>query len=259
MSGPVFLQASNLAQLEGVDHAFFTRHGGVSQGIYKSLNCGIGSDDDQGRVRQNRAFVAGVMRVAADQLLTLYQKHTTDCVVVDGPFPEKPPYADAMVTNTPNLALGISTADCTPILLADVQARVIGAVHAGWRGAVAGIIGMTIEKMRSLGAKTENIAAAIGPVIRQQSYEVGQDVITACIARNKDNEQFFKPALRPDHAMFDLPGLVAAELKRAGLSNIEDLKRDTYGDESLFFSYRRMTHRKEADYGRHLHAIVLEA
>ncbi len=253
-----FLQASNLAQLPGIEHAFFTRRGGVSKDVYDSLNCGLGSKDERARVLQNRAYVAGVMNVPASRLVTLYQAHTIECLVVDKPFSEPPSHADALVTRTPHLCLGISTADCTPIFLADPQARVIGAVHAGWRGAIAGILPATIEKMCGQGAKAENIVAAIGPVIRQASYEVGQDVILACTTRDKTYERFFKPAQKSGHAMFDLPGLVAAELQKAGVTNIEDLKRDTYTEEDLFFSYRRMTHRSEPDYGRHLHAIVLE-
>jgi YfiH family protein len=258
MNAPVFLQAASLAQLDGIDHAFFTRHGGVSKGVYESLNCGLGSNDERARVLQNRAFVAGLMNVPANRLVTLYQAHTIECLVIDKPFEQAPPQADALVTRAPNLAIAVSTADCTPILLADADARVIGAIHAGWRGAVAGIISVTVKKMREQGAKPENIVAAIGPVIRQESYEVGQDVIAASQVRDKTYARFFKPSNKPDHALFDLPGLIAAELQKAGVTSIEDLKRDTYAEEGLFFSYRRMTHKKEADYGRHLHAIVLE-
>jgi YfiH family protein len=258
MSAPVFLQAASLAQLDGIDHAFFTRHGGVSTGVYESLNCGLGSNDERARVLQNRAYVAGIMNVSPSRLVTLYQAHTIECLVIDKPFEDTPPKADALVTRMPNLALSVSTADCTPVLLADPQARVIGAIHAGWRGALAGIVPATIERMRGQGAKPENIAAAIGPVIQQENYEVGQDVIAASQARDKTYEHFFKPSNKAGHALFDLPGLIAAELQKAGVTNIENLKRDTYAEEGLFFSYRRMTHRKEADYGRHLHAIVLE-
>lgn len=258
MSAPVLLQATNLAQLDGVDHGFFTRHGGVSKGAYESLNCGLGSNDERARVLQNRAYVAGVMNVSADRLITLYQAHTIECIVVDEPFEGAAPQADAMVTRSTNLALAVSTADCTPVLLADAGARVIGAIHAGWRGAIAGIVGVTIDKMRGLGAKPENIAAAIGPVIRQESYEVGQDVISACNARDESYARFFKPSEKSGHALFNLPGLIAVELGLAGLTHIEDIKRDTYAEEDLFFSYRRMTHKGESDYGRHLHAIVLE-
>jgi YfiH family protein len=258
MNVPVFLQASNLAQLGGIEHGFFTRHGGVSHGVYESLNCGLGSKDERARVLQNRAYVAGVMDVPANRLVTLYQAHTIECLVIDKPFERPLPQADALVTKAKNLAIAVSTADCTPILLAGPDAQAIGAVHAGWRGAIAGIIPATIRKMQEQGAKPENIVAAIGPVIRQESYEVGQDVISACATRDKNYERFFKPSNKAGHALFDLPGLVATELANAGVINIEDLKRDTYAEETLFFSYRRMTHRKEADYGRHLHAIVLD-
>jgi YfiH family protein len=258
MSASVFLQAKNLVALSGVRHRFFTRQGGVSQGVYESLNCGLGSNDQREHVLKNRTRVANMMDVPAERLVSLYQAHTVECLVIDRPFDGPLPHADAMLTREKNLCLAISTADCTPILLADPQARVIGAIHAGWRGAVAGIIGATIEKMQDMGAEPANIIAAIGPVIRQQSYEVGRSVIESCLARDQDNARFFKPAEKTDHAWFDLPGLVAAELHKAGVRNVEDLQRDTYAEEELFFSYRRMTHRKEPDYGRHLHAIVLE-
>lgn len=254
----VMLQAENLGALPGLRHGFFTRKGGVSNGIYKSLNCGLGSKDERARVMQNRAFIAGMMGVAANRLTTLYQSHTTKCIMVDQPHNGVPPEADALVTKTRGLALAVSTADCTPILLADMTAGVIGAVHAGWRGAVAGILLATINRMKEFGATPQNIAAAIGPVIRQESYEVGLDVYDQCIGRDQDSRRFFKTTEKTGHFQFDLPGLVAAELQRAGILNIEDLKRDTYREEELFFSYRRMTHRGEADYGRHLHAICLE-
>lgn len=255
---PAALQAKNLGALEGVKHGFFTRHGGVSQGIYQSLNCGLGSGDERARVLQNRALAAEAMGVAANRLVTVYQAHTIDCLVIEKPFEGAPPTADALVTRVPDLALGISTADCTPIFLCDPQTRIIAAVHAGWRGAVAGILPATVEKMTSIGADVSRIVAAIGPTIRQPSYEVGLDVIADCKKRDESYECFFKPAEKVSHALFDLPGLVAAELQKAGVKTIEDLKRDTYAEEEQFFSYRRMTHRGEPDYGRHLHAIALE-
>ncbi|MES2906463.1 MAG: peptidoglycan editing factor PgeF [Pseudomonadota bacterium] len=251
------LTAKNLSGLPKLRHGFFTRCGGVSQGVYQNLNCGLGSNDERARVLQNRAYVAGTMNVAANRLVTPYQAHTVDVVVVDKPFDGEPPKADALITRTPDIAIAISTADCTPILLCDPDARIIAAVHAGWRGAVGGILVATIEKMVSLDARVDRIMAAIGPAIQQQSYEVGEDVISAAQARDSSYERFFRPA-KAGHAMFDVPGLVMAELAKAGVTNIENLGRDTYAEEELFFSYRRMTHRKEADYGRHLHAIVLE-
>lgn len=251
------LTASTLSA-PGLKHGFFTRAGGVSQGVYGRLNCGLGSKDDRGRVLQNRAHIAGLLGVGAHHLVTVHQAHTADCVVVDRPFAAADaPRADAMVTKVPGLALGVSTADCTPILLADPQARVIGAVHAGWRGALSGVIEACLAAMDATGADRSRVRAAIGPTIRQPSYEVGPEVVEAFTAVDAGFARFFVPAPKPGHAMFDLPGVVAERLVAAGVEQVEDLGFDTYADEARFFSYRRMTHRGEPDYGRHLHAIVL--
>jgi YfiH family protein len=250
------LTASTLV-LPGVRHAFFTRAGGVSRGLYGSLNCGLGSKDERACVLQNRAYVAGRMGVARNRLLALYQAHTADCVVVDGPWDGDPPRADAMATKTPGLALGVSAADCTPVLFVDPQARVIGAAHAGWRGALGGVLEAALAGMERLGAKRDRVCAAIGPTIRQPSYEVGAEVREAFVSANPSAARFFA-AGQGGRWQFDLPGVVAARLAAAGVEQVEDLGLDTYADEARFFSYRRMTHRGEADYGRHLHAIVLE-
>jgi hypothetical protein len=239
-------------------HGFFTRLGGVSQGVYARLNCGLGSKDERARVMQNRAYVAGLLDVAADRLVTVHQAHTADCHVVEAPFgPEAAPRADALATRMPGVALAVSTADCTPILLADAGAGVIGAVHAGWRGALGGVVEACVAAMVRLGASPGGVAAAIGPTIRQPSYEVGPEVVRAFTGADASFARFFAPAARAGHAMFDLPGVVAARLAAAGVARIEDLGQDTYADEARFFSYRRATHRGEPDYGRHLHAIVL--
>jgi hypothetical protein len=249
--------APNLA-LPGLRHRFFTREGGVSRGLYGSLNCGLGSADERDRVLQNRAVVAGLMGVAANKLVTVYQAHTAEAVTVTAPFAHADaPKADGLATATPGIALAVSTADCTPVLLADMEARVIGAAHAGWRGALGGVLEATIAAMVSLGAKPGRIRAAIGPAIRQPSYEVGPEVRAAFVAADPAFARFFAPAAREGHAMFDMPGVVATRLAAAGVGDVHDLGLDTYADEARFFSYRRMTHRGEADYGRHLHAIAL--
>jgi YfiH family protein len=179
-------------------------------------------------------------------------------VVVEAPWEvSSRPHADAMVTRVPNLAIGIGTADCGPLLLADPQARVIGAAHAGWRGALTGVIEATIEAMEGLGAERDRIAAATGPMISQRNYEVGQDLIERFREADKDSGGFFKPAERPGHAMFDLPGYIVARLRRARVTQVEDLGLCTYADAARFFSYRRSTHRAEPDYGRHINAIAL--
>jgi len=252
------LHSTALSAVPALRHGFFTREGGVSRGVYGALNCGLGSRDKRERVLQNRAHLAGRMGVAASKLVTVYQAHTAACVTVAAPIPvESAPKADAMVTRVPGLALAVSTADCTPILLAAPEARVIGAIHAGWRGALGGVIEACIDAMAALGAARGAIVAAIGPTIRQPNYEVGPEVRAEAVAADAGFGRFFAPGARDDRLMFDLPGLVAARLAGAGVGTIDDLGLCTYADEARFFSYRRMTHRGEADYGRHLHAIVL--
>jgi len=252
------LQARSLAALTGIRHAFFTREGGVSEGIYASLNAGVGSNDDQARVAENRARMASTLGVAPDAFLTAYQIHSANVVVAETPWMHAArPRADAIVTRVPGLAIGVSTADCGPVLLADGEARVIGAAHAGWRGALAGVTDAAIAAMERLGARRERIVAAIGPLIRQPNYEVGLELIEDFLAADGDNRRFFQPA-QLGHAMFDLPGYIAARLARAGIGAVEDLGACTYADPQRFFSYRRTTHRGEPDYGRHVNAIVLD-
>jgi polyphenol oxidase len=253
------LHAHTLATLSGIRHAFFTRAGGVSDGIYASLNAGVGSNDDPGHVAENRALMAAAMGVAPERFLTCYQIHSPDVVVAAEPWTaEARPRADAIVTTVPGLAIGVSTADCGPVLFADAQARVIGAAHAGWRGALAGVTDQTIAAMEKLGASRQRIVAALGPMIRQKNYETGADLRDRFVAADPANGRFFRPGERDGHFMFDLAGYVAARLAAAGVGAIEDVDACTYADAEKFFSYRRMTHRGEADYGRHVNAIVLE-
>lgn len=252
------LQSSLLSAVPGLHHAFFSREGGVSDGIYAGLNGGIGSHDDPVRVAENRRRMAVALRVRPDRFLTVFQIHSPDVVVASHPWDTaNRPKADAIVTSTEGLAIGVTAADCGPILLADAKARVIGAAHAGWKGALSGVIESTIAAMERLGAERANILAAIGPMIRQHSYEVGDEFVERFIEADAENALYFLPAAREGHAMFDLAGFIRMRLATAGVPVVDDTGIDTYSDER-FFSYRRSVHRKEADYGRHVHAIVLE-
>jgi len=247
-----------LGQLPGIRHGFFTRAGGVSDGVYASLNAGVGSNDAPQNVAENRARMAAALGVHPECFLTCYQVHSPNAVVAVEPWgADARPRADAIVTTVAGLAIGVSTADCGPVLLADAQARVIGAAHAGWRGALAGVTDETIAAMERLGAARERIVAAVGPMIRQPNYETGTDVWDRFIAADPANARFFRPSTREQHFMFDLAGYVVARLAAARIGTIEDVDACTYADVEKFFSYRRMTHRGEADYGRHINAIVL--
>jgi YfiH family protein len=252
------VQAASLAALDDVSHAFFTRVGGVSDGIYASLNGGPGSSDTPARVTENRARMAAALGVATDWLVTAYQIHSPEVVTIDRPWaPSQRPRADAIVTRTPGLAIGVTTADCGPILFADSTAGVIGAAHAGWRGAFTGVLEATIAAMERCGAGRSRIVAALGPMIRQPNYEVGPEFVARFTAERGANERFFRPSPRPDHALFDLPGYIGERLRTAGIDRVEDLGHCTYAEETRFFSYRRSTHRRETDYGRHINAIAL--
>jgi YfiH family protein len=247
-----------LSAIPGLRHAFFSRNGGVSDGLYASLNGGIGSNDDPVRVAENRRRMAEQMGVSPAHFLTVFQIHSPDAVVASEPWPTASrPRADAIVTRTEGLAIGVTAADCGPILLVDPAARVIGAAHAGWKGALTGIVESTVDAMEKLGAERGGIVAAIGPLIRQHSYEVGGEFVERFIEADAENARFFIPAGREDHAMFDLTGYIRMRLENAGVLMIDDTGVDTYSDER-FYSYRRSVHRKEPDYGRHVHAIVLE-
>jgi polyphenol oxidase len=252
------IQAPSLAGLDGIQHRFFTRRGGVSSGLYSSLNCGYGSGDAPEKVGENRARAMAALDLAADKLVTCHQIHSPEVVVVETPWRrEDNPKADALVTMKRGVALGILTADCTPVLFADASAGIIGAAHAGWRGALAGIVEATVDAMERLGARRGQIRAVLGPMIRQDNYEVGPDLIARFRDEDSASDPFFRPAAREGHALFDLAGYIAARLRRADIRQVEDLGLCTYADAARFFSFRRSTHRAEADYGRHVNAIAL--
>ncbi len=252
------LHSPLLSAVPGLRHAFFSRNGGVSDGIYSGLNGGIGSRDDPANVAENRRRMAEQIGVKPEHLLTAYQIHSPDVVVASEPWDTAArPRADAIVTRIEGLAIGITAADCGPVLLADPNARVIGAAHAGWKGALTGVVESTVAAMEKLGADRSGIVAAIGPLIRQDSYEVGNEFVERFIETDAENSMFFLPAAREGHAMFDLAGFIRMRLENAGVLVIDDIGVDTYSDER-FFSYRRSVHRKEPDYGRHVHAIALE-
>jgi YfiH family protein len=252
------LQAATLAPLANVRHAFFTRSGGVSLGVYATLNGGVGSNDKPENVAENRARMAAILGVSPGRLLTAYQIHSPDVVVADEPWTrDTRPRADAIVTRVPALAIGVSTADCGPLLLADSEAGVVGAAHAGWRGALTGVIEATIAAMERIGADRNGITAALGPTIRQANYEVGPEFVARFLAADPANRQFFAQSQQPEHAMFDLAGYIGERVRRAGIIQFEDLGLCTYAEPERFFSYRRTTRNGEPDYGRHINAITL--
>ncbi|ODS00182.1 polyphenol oxidase [Methyloceanibacter methanicus] len=251
-------QAANLSAIGGIDHGFFTRLGGVSDGLYESLNCGVGSRDVPEAVSENRARVARLLGTEPGKLATVYQKHSNIAVVADETWArETRPEADAVVTATPGLVVGIVTADCAPVLLCDPEARVVGAAHAGWRGAFTGIVEATVAAMTGLGAKPDRVVAAIGPAISQGAYEVGADYKARFLATEPDAERFFANDDGTGEPHFDLPAYVADRLARAEVGEIYDLGLCTYYDETRLYSYRRSQHHGEADYGRQISAIVL--
>lgn len=242
----------------GVAHGFFTRQGGVSSGIYASLNGGTGSRDDRAAVLENRRRMAVTLGIAPGHLLIPYLVHSADAVVVDAPFDDAArPRCDGIATRAPGLALGVTGADCGVVLFADAAAGVVGAAHAGWKGAIGGVLESTLAAMASIGARLERIAAVLGPTIGPKSYEVGPEFRARFAAEGPDHAGFFTSSARPGHHLFDLPGFIGFRLKRAGVGRFDDLGLDTYADEARFFSYRRMTHRGEADYGRLVAAIAL--
>lgn len=247
-------QSDALSALSGITHGFFTRNGGVSKGIFSSLNAGLGSGDDRNSVKENRSRICNFLDV--DAIASPYQVHSADCIVTEKPWNDERPEADALVTTTPGLAIGIVTADCGPVLFADPKARVIGAAHAGWQGALNGVLQNTISQMEAAGAKRENITAILGPTISQKNYEVGPEFHNRFLAQITDNAKYFIPSKTAHHFMFDLQAYIADQLNQAGVSG-SALSTCTYGEEENYFSYRRTTHRKEADYGRQLSAIVL--
>jgi polyphenol oxidase len=241
-----------------IRHAFFTRQGGVSEGLFASLNCGFGSRDDPRRVEDNRAIAAVHLGLTAERLVSCHQVHGTRAITVERPWRRADnPRADGMATAVPGIALGVLAADCAPVLFADPAARVIGAAHGGWRGALAGVMEATVAAMAALGARPERIRAGIGPCIAQQSYEVGAEFEAAFAAADTNNARFFQTAERSGHFLFDLPGYIGHRLERLGLAVVEQAPHDTAAEDALFFSYRRACQRGEPDYGRGLAAIAL--
>ena len=251
------LQSPLLAGLAGVRHAFFTRRGGVSQGLYAGLNVGRGSRDDPAAVRENRTRAAAHFGVGEPALLCAYQIHSDVAHVVDGVW-SQPLEGDALVSATPGLVLGALSADCAPILIADARARVVASVHAGWRGALADVAGSAVRAMTALGAEPARMIAAVGPCIGPQSYEVGLEFLDRFASESPGGERFFAPAARADKRLFDLPGFVLSRLNAAGVAKAEWIGADTLADEEAFFSNRRAVLRGDGDYGRLLSAIMLE-
>ena len=243
----------------GVVHGFFTRQGGVSGGVFEALNVGLGSSDDREAVEENRRRVAAWMGVPDRPLATPYQIHSPDIVVATETWPrEERPKADAIVTDRPGIAIGVLTADCGPVLLADPQAGVVAAAHAGWRGAMDGVLENAIAAMERLGAARERIAATLGPTISQENYEVGPEFSDRLLAADPQNEGFLRPSAKNGHSLFDLPGYILSRLTAAGVE-ASWTGHCTYRDEARFFSYRRKTHRGEPDYGRQISSIMIRS
>ncbi len=261
MSAPPHLTARAL-DAPGLAHGFFGRAGGVSAGIYASLNAGPGSDDDRRAVAENRRRCAAALGVGADRLVTAHQIHSAEAVFIDAPWPDAPARADAMVTRTPGLALGALAADCMPWLLADPQAGVVAAAHAGWRGALAGVLENTVALMVEHGAAPDRIRAALGPCLRQPNFEVGLDLVDAFAARRPGAERFFAPGVAADKRQLDLAGFGAWRLMECGVATIDDTRACTLGAPSRYFSYRAARRAAPADvavdYGRNLSAIALQ-
>jgi YfiH family protein len=253
------IEAPSLAGLDGITHRFFTRRGGVSSGLYSSLNCGYGSGDSPDNVRENRRRAAETFGRSEPELLTLHQIHSTDVLTVGEQRWTSPgaPRADAMVTDRSNVVLGVMAADCAPVLLADPHAHVIGAAHAGWRGALSGVVEATVAAMEKLGAHREYVRAAIGPCIGRESYEVGPEFPAPFLEQDEANTAFFLAAPRAGHFLFDLAGYLTARIARAGIA-VEATGHDTLAAADDFFSYRRNTLQGVRDYGRGLSAIALE-
>ncbi len=254
------ITVSTLNDITRLRHGFFTRDGGVSEGLYASLNCGFGSRDEPRRVAANRARAMRQLGRPAESLVTVRQEHTARVVEVTEPFThDAAPTADAMVTRVPGIALGVLTADCAPVLIADAKAGVIAAIHAGWRGALDGVLENAVAAMAAIGADRARMVAAVGPCIAQRSYEVGPEFPGLFVADDEGNfETFFAPAPRAGHFLFDLASYVARRLSRCGVTDVLRTPCDTFQEETRFFSYRRARLRGEEDYGRQLSAIVLE-
>jgi len=246
----------SLLDHDSITHGFFGRQGGISKGQYKSLNVGKGSQDTSENVTENRARVAKALGTSEPNLLSLSQIHSTEVLIVDAPFTGEPPKADGLVTKTPGLAISALAADCGPVLFCEPDARIIGACHAGWRGALSGVTTETIRAMESLGASRENIHAVLGPCISQDSYEVGHDYRDTFVAENEAHDRFFRlgPNRKPH---FDLKRFILAKLRKDGLAKIDALPDCTYAQPEAYFSYRYNTHKEIGDYGRNISAIML--
>ena len=258
MTAGLSIEASELSSHAGVRHAFFTRQGGVSDGIFATLNGGLGSRDAPEHVAENRARMCARLGLPRDRLVSLYQVHSADVITVEAPFADvHRPKADAMVTRVPGLALGIATADCGPVLFADPENGVVGAAHAGWKGALTGVVGATVAAMVALGAHRSRIVAVLGPTIGPASYEVGPDFVARFRSEAPGMERYLGPGTRPGHAQFDLPSFILARLAEADVGEATSLNLCTYADPERFYSYRRTTHRGEPDYGRLISAIAL--
>jgi len=250
---------ATVLECANVRHGFLTRKGGVSSGVYTSLNCGPGSADEAEAVLENRRRAVDRVGLGCAPLATCYQVHSADVIEVSEPWdPADAPKADALVTTQTGIAIGVLTADCAPVLFSDARAGVVGAAHAGWKGAVGGVLEGTVREMIRLGATPQNIRAAVGPCIHQKSYEVGGELCEAVLSASDWAFALFEPAGRAGHYQFDLPGYVAGRLARLDLGHFEVLALDTYADEQQFFSYRRTTHEGGGDYGRALSVIGLE-
>lgn len=255
MPNPILDQS--LSRLAGIRHGFFTREGGVSQGLYASLNCGLGSSDERAAVIENRRRVAGFLGSREFPVVTLFQTHSADARLVAGPIAGELPKADGVVTATPGVVVAALAADCAPVLFADPVAKVVAAAHAGWRGAVAGVLEATVARMEEAGADRRRITAALGPSIGPDAYEVGPEFEAELLALAPANARFFRRPAAGARARFDLPGYVLGRLETIGLAAVSSAHVSTYENESLFFSYRRATHRREPDYGRQISAIVV--
>ena len=246
------------SELRGVRHGFFNRVGGVSKGIYSGLNAGLNSHDSLEDITENRRRVADHLGLSATQLVSPLQVHGISVATLTRPRPQgEPPEADALVTAARGIAIGVATADCAPVLFAEPVAGVVGAAHAGWRGALEGVLPATLAAMRRLGAEPTRVTAVVGPTISQQHYEVSADFRARFLAADPDHAAFFLAGERPGHFQFDLPGFVVQRLKTMGIGAVVDLNLCTYDDEDWFYSYRRATHRSETDYGRQISAIAL--
>ncbi|MEM6462411.1 MAG: peptidoglycan editing factor PgeF [Pseudomonadota bacterium] len=239
-----------------IRHGFFTRSGGVSAGIYAGLNAGLGSDDDRNDVLENRSRICNWFALPVENLVTPYQVHSTDVLIVDGPLSGDRPKADAVVSATPGVIVGVLTADCGPVLLADPQAGVVAAAHAGWRGALDGILENTIGAMERFGAQRQRITACLGPTISGENYEVGPEFVGRFVELDRQHETYFTESPRQDRRQFDLQAYIIDRLIRSGV-NAHYSGHCTYADETQFYSYRRTTHRNEPDYGRQISAISI--